>query len=294
MSQKNRSVKGIYIPINVWSDKRMSCVEKMILAEVDSLDDGVRHCFASNGYLADFLGISVSTVQRALSALLKLGYIKITPSDGAKPRVIESLMSSQNDLTHHGQNDQKQGQNDLTPHGQNDLYSNIPSLRDSIEVNREYTGESREGDKSPSLTDKKTIANPSTNTLSLDLDGGYEGAKAPSPISPPPSPPPKKRYGEFGSVLLSDAQHATLTERYRDHDVAAMIAKLDKYCAAKGRKYKNYFAVLTDWVARDLNITERQKYFCVKCKKPHYNPRAADKCCLTGDELVRWEARYGS
>ena len=39
-----RSVKGIWIPIEVWNDERLTMLEKGILAEIDSLDGRALLC----------------------------------------------------------------------------------------------------------------------------------------------------------------------------------------------------------------------------------------------------------
>ena len=50
----SRKFKGIWIPQKIWLDKNLTPLEKIILLEIDSLDDEKVHCFATNKYLADF------------------------------------------------------------------------------------------------------------------------------------------------------------------------------------------------------------------------------------------------
>ena len=90
MSDENRKFSGIWIPAEVWLDDRLTAVEKMILMEIDSLDndDG---CFASNEYLAEFCQCSKSKVSAAITKLVKLGYIRVKSFDGRK-RTLESLL----------------------------------------------------------------------------------------------------------------------------------------------------------------------------------------------------------
>lgn len=83
-----RDFKGVWIPKEIWFDKRMTMLDKGILMEIDSLDnkDG---CKASNEYLADFCGCSDSNVSKTITLLKNLGYIYQESFDG-RTRVLRS------------------------------------------------------------------------------------------------------------------------------------------------------------------------------------------------------------
>ena len=49
----NRDFKGIWIPKEIWVNEDLSAIEKIIYAEICSLDTE-KHCVAGNEYLADF------------------------------------------------------------------------------------------------------------------------------------------------------------------------------------------------------------------------------------------------
>lgn len=91
MSGEKREFKGIWIPAEVWLDQRLTALDKMILMEIDSLDneDG---CYASNEYLAGFCQCSQSKVSSAVARLKELGYIRVRSFDGRK-RILESCLS---------------------------------------------------------------------------------------------------------------------------------------------------------------------------------------------------------
>ena len=80
-----RDFKGIFIPKEIWLDDDLSAIDKIILAEIYSLDvedsDG---CYASNEYLSKFCKCSVTKVSTSISNLINLGYVKIAKSDGRK------------------------------------------------------------------------------------------------------------------------------------------------------------------------------------------------------------------
>jgi hypothetical protein len=79
----NRAFKGVWIPAAIWLDEGISPVEKVLLAEIESLDHG-KGCFASNTYLAEFLHTSPNRVANLLSKLRKGGYLIDRSFDGRK------------------------------------------------------------------------------------------------------------------------------------------------------------------------------------------------------------------
>lgn len=90
MSEK-REFKGIWFPAEVWLDERLTALEKMILMEIDSLDNE-DNCYASNEHLAKFCQCSQSKVSSAISKLKKLGYVRVKSFDGRK-RILESCLT---------------------------------------------------------------------------------------------------------------------------------------------------------------------------------------------------------
>lgn len=78
-----RDFKGIWIPKEIWLDERLNALDKIILAEINSLD-GEEGCYASNQYLAEFCQCSEAKITKSISLLVKLGYIKVISFDGRK------------------------------------------------------------------------------------------------------------------------------------------------------------------------------------------------------------------
>ena len=61
----------------------------------------------------------------------------------------------------------------------------------------------------------------------------------------------KVLYGDC--VLLTEAEHARLVQRYGDADTARLIEILDLYLANKTKDpYKSHYAAIQKWVVRDL------------------------------------------
>ncbi len=63
------------IPYNILNLKGLTLSAKILLAEILSLSKLEGHCYASNAYLADRLGLSLPTVKNALRQLRKHKYI---------------------------------------------------------------------------------------------------------------------------------------------------------------------------------------------------------------------------
>lgn len=72
----NRDFKGIWIPKNIWLSTELSALEKVLLAEIESLDSG-EGCIATNQYFAGFLGVSKSWVSKLISGLEKKKFITL-------------------------------------------------------------------------------------------------------------------------------------------------------------------------------------------------------------------------
>lgn len=89
---EERQFKGIWIPKEIWLDDNLSALDKVILAEIDSLDDEETGCYASNEHIAAFCKCSKGNVSRAISKLIQSGYIYIKSFDGRK-RVLKSKVS---------------------------------------------------------------------------------------------------------------------------------------------------------------------------------------------------------
>lgn len=70
-----RKFNGIWIPAALWLTRGLSPNLKVLLVEIDSLDNGERGCFASNAYFANFLQVSESQASRLINTLVKKGLI---------------------------------------------------------------------------------------------------------------------------------------------------------------------------------------------------------------------------
>ena len=91
-NELQRDFKGIWVPKKVWLDKSLNALDKIILVEIDSLDNSEKGCYASNKYLAEFCQCSEAKITKSISKLIKLGYLYIQNFDGRR-REIKSFLS---------------------------------------------------------------------------------------------------------------------------------------------------------------------------------------------------------
>lgn len=90
--QKERQVKGIWIPIEIWKDKNLTWNEKILFLEIDSFTSKDKDCFFSNEQISELLGISETNANKTLSSLINKGYVVKTKFDGRR-RYVKSALS---------------------------------------------------------------------------------------------------------------------------------------------------------------------------------------------------------
>jgi len=78
-----RDFKGIWIPKEIYLNRKLSWTEKILLVEIDSLDKG-KGCFASNEYLGKFLGKSTGQIANIISKLRSRKLLFTRHFDGRK------------------------------------------------------------------------------------------------------------------------------------------------------------------------------------------------------------------
>jgi hypothetical protein len=70
----NRDFKGVWIPKEIWLDKQLTWMEKIVITEINSLD-GIEGCFASNNYLAEFFNLTAGRISQIINSLIDKKYI---------------------------------------------------------------------------------------------------------------------------------------------------------------------------------------------------------------------------
>lgn len=161
-----RGFKGIWIPAEIWLDERLTALDKMILAEITSLDTG-EGCFACNKYLADFCGSSESKVVKSIKTLKECGYVEQISFDG-RQRVLQSSLT-----------------------------------KITMQSSKKYQAD---WEKSNSLDSKNYQADwekkPEHTLLKRNIVY-YTNRES---IAAEPQKPARKKYGEYNNVLLSEKE----------------------------------------------------------------------------------------
>lgn len=86
----SRKFLGIWIPREIWLRIDISPIEKILLAEIESLGKDNSGCYASNEYLCRFMQVKERVLQRMLAHLKDLGLIKTSSFDG-RTRILETV-----------------------------------------------------------------------------------------------------------------------------------------------------------------------------------------------------------
>ena len=82
-SKNERSFQGVWIPKEIYLDDRLGALDKILLAEIASLDTG-DGCYASNEYLAEFCQCGLRQITTIISKLKSLGLVEQVRTDGRR------------------------------------------------------------------------------------------------------------------------------------------------------------------------------------------------------------------
>lgn len=84
--QNERKIKGVWIPIEIWDSKKLTILEKFLIAEIECLSSKERGCYATNKYLSDILGCSKGHIANMVSRLSG-EYLSVSVIDGHKREI---------------------------------------------------------------------------------------------------------------------------------------------------------------------------------------------------------------
>lgn len=96
IKNENRGFKGIWIPMELWLDEKISIQELLFLIEIDSLDISSKGCYASNKHFADFFGLSTRRCSQIISNLKEKKYISIELIVNEKKQVEKRIIKMLN------------------------------------------------------------------------------------------------------------------------------------------------------------------------------------------------------
>ena len=73
----NLNLKGIWIPIEILTDNKLSDKEKIIYTITIYLSKENKYCYLTNKSISELLNISITQVSKLINSLKDKGYIKI-------------------------------------------------------------------------------------------------------------------------------------------------------------------------------------------------------------------------
>ena len=74
---QNLNLKGIWIPIEILTDKKLSDKEKTIYAIIIYLSKENNYCYCTNKTISELLNITVTQVSRLVNSLKDKNYINV-------------------------------------------------------------------------------------------------------------------------------------------------------------------------------------------------------------------------
>lgn len=81
MSTPTRAFKGVWIPVEIWDSTELSWMEKCLLAEINSLDNGTG-CYAGNEFLAERFKTTAGNIAKIICELRSKKFIEDVAFDG--------------------------------------------------------------------------------------------------------------------------------------------------------------------------------------------------------------------
>ena len=230
----SRAFKGIWIPKEIWLDKRLTYFERCLLAEIHSLDDPERGCYASNQYFCEFFNERERKIQEGLSKLKQCGYIIQEKFDGR----IRTLRANLNNYGHPYNN------NSQPFYGKTLFNTSDPSKNDDKTLfstpGMSKTAPLPRGNPHPSLIGE--FIEPDNKAYNKDK-------KEEHPPNPPEGGSVREACGAF--VKLTKKEKEALEEVYGASRVEGIIEEINDYLASTGKKpYKDYAAAIRQWARR--------------------------------------------
>ena len=90
MAEEKRDFKGVWIPKKIWVADYLTVMEKLMLVEIDSLDNE-EDCYASNKHFAEFFKLSNNRVSEIITSLKNKGLISVQYEKEGK-RIVKRII----------------------------------------------------------------------------------------------------------------------------------------------------------------------------------------------------------
>lgn len=252
-----RDFKGIWIPREIWLHTELLPLEKLLWAEIHSLYERKRGgCFATNTYLAKFLGVTDRYVREMISKLKRLGFVKDVAFDG-RTRILTAILPPE-DLKDqhqfHSDRNSSSGQGGTAVPGGEE-----PQFRPPIYI------ENKEENKDINLA--KSSKTTSDNVRDVDRPSYYppQVAQTASPLRKTGS---KERISfdfeknDFSGINSQD--YKDWHQAYPGIDLSIEFAKMRKWCEAnsqQARAKRQWLKFINSWLSKAFEKESNRKAY---------------------------------
>lgn len=247
---EDRKFKGIWIPREIWLDKNLNVLEKVMLVEIDSLDNE-SGCFARNQHFCEFLGVNERRVQQLIKGLKDKGLITVSFIWRKGSKEIEGrVLRVSKDCALYSE--------PLPPEEAPEVVQKIapPGEKNCVEVVQNI---------SPPGAKKCAVNNTSfrnTNKSNTEIESDFPDAT--HPAAPVPYEKIKAMYNEICKsfsrcTAMSDARKKAIKARfasgYTVEDFRREFEKAEASPFLKGHNGRNWIASF-DWLIKDANMAK--------------------------------------
>ena len=223
MIQVSRGFDGIWIPREIWLDPELSIQEKCLWAEIRSLGrDQPIGCFASNEYLASFIGTKERQLQTMLSGLKAKGLVEQVAFDG-RQRYLKAYMPKEEKTSQDKENQEDKSLSDESVRGRG-AENCTPQMQKTAPLPlykrvklREKRKEKKKGDETP-------------------------------PLEPPVS------FFTYNKVKMKQEDYDKLIAKHGEPTIKDYLEQLHLYSETHPKKFKAYgshAAVIEAWIRKN-------------------------------------------
>jgi len=141
--KEDKKIKGYYTILTekVRYDKNLSWFSKVLFSEISSLTSKLGYCWATNEGLGDKLGVSKTTVIRAISDLKKTEYIKTFVVDRNKRKIWTTDKMYFTDKEMSEKKEEEISKNDIPMSGKNDIPMSVKNATPTLMSSENATPE---------------------------------------------------------------------------------------------------------------------------------------------------------
>lgn len=163
----NLNLKGIWIPVEILTDKKLSDKEKTIYAIIIYLSKENRYCFITNKTISELLNISVTQVSNLINSLKKKKYIEteLIYKENTKQVEMRKLIPIKNEDTYLRKVKYPPQENFNTP-----IKENFKDNKYNKKINNKYNGNNNFSKKNMANFEQRKYDNIDLTRLYANVD----------------------------------------------------------------------------------------------------------------------------